>query len=185
MSGADSGAARIGSNRAALIAVIAVVFVVFCTLLISSLAVIHASIVTGDMENTIMVNDRVVAFRLSYLTSAPKRFDIVVFRFPDDESQLFVKRVIGLPGETVQVKDGKVYINGSDTPLRDDFINNGLADGDFGPYTVPEGHYFIMGDNRENSLDSRYWTNKYVAKGKILGKVIFRYYPGFKMLYGL
>lgn len=161
-----------------------VVFAVVFALLVNNFVIVNASVPTGSMEDNIMPDDRIVAFRLSYLTSEPQLYDIVVFRYPDDESKLFVKRVVGLPGDTVVIRDGKVYLNDSDTPLRDDFIK-GVPYGNFGPYQVPEGHYFMMGDNREYSKDSRYWDNKYVAKNKILGKVIFKYYPGFKMLYDL
>ena len=105
----------------------------------------------------------------------------MVFKYPDDESQLFVKRVIGLPGETVEIKDGKVYINGSETPLDDSFTPE-TPTGDYGPYVVPDGSYFMLGDNRNHSGDSRFWKQPYVEKEKIVGKAIFRYFPGVKIL---
>jgi signal peptidase I len=132
------------------------------------------------MENTIMTNDRVVAFRLFYLFSKPKRFDIVVFPAPDEPETLFVKRVIGLPGETVNIINGKVYIDGSSEPL-DDSFTIGDDRSNFGPYDIPDDNYFMMGDNRELSKDSRYWENAGVREDTILGKVIFRYYRGFKV----
>lgn len=149
--------------------------------LINSFVIVNATVPTGSMENTIMPGDRIIALRLTYYVSSPERGDIVVFRYPDDESVLYVKRVIGLPGETVEVKDGEVYINNSDTPLDDSFVKEQPV-GDFGPYEVPEGCYFMMGDNRNNSQDSRYWVNKYVEEDKILGKVYFKYYKGFEFL---
>ena len=85
-------------------------------------------------------------------------------------------RIIGLPGETVEVKDGKVYIDGSEKPLDDSFCNE-VPIGDFGPYEVPKNCYFMMGDNRNNSLDSRYWKNHFVEKDAILAKAVFRYWP--------
>ena len=94
----------------------------------------------------------------------------------DNEKVYYVKRVIGLPGETVEVKDGKVYINGSDTPLDEPYLPEPM-EGSYGPYEVPEGCYFMMGDNRNNSLDARFWDNKFVAKNKIVAKVLFCYYP--------
>ena len=101
---------------------------------------------------------------------------IVIFRYPDDESQLFIKRIIGLPGETVEIIDGKIYIDGSSQPLQD--VNTKETPlGSFGPFKVPENCYFVMGDNRNNSLDSRYWKNTYVRRDEILGKAIFRYWP--------
>ena len=111
----------------------------------------------------------------------PERFDIVIFKYPDDESQRFIKRVIGLPGETVEIREGKVYINGSDTPLDDSFTPETPV-GNFGPYTIPEGCYFMLGDNRNNSRDSRMWDNPYVKKEKILGKAVLRYFPGIEVL---
>lgn len=154
---------------------------VVIAVLINSLVIVNATVPTGSMENTIMPGDRIIALRLTYYVSSPERGDIVVFRYPDDESVLYVKRVIGLPGETVEVKDGEVYINNSDTPLDDSFVKEQPV-GDFGPYEVPEGCYFMMGDNRNNSQDSRYWVNKYVEEDKILGKVYFKYYKGFEFL---
>ena len=88
-----------------------------------------------------------------------------------------IKRVIGLPGETVTIKDGKVYINDSEEPLDDSFCpETPLSDGD-GVYQVPEDSYFMMGDNRNLSRDSRFWINKYVSRDKILGKAVLRYWP--------
>ena len=95
--------------------------------------------------------------------SDPQRFDIIIFRYPDDERQLFIKRIIGLPGETVEIRDGKIYLNGSDEPLEDVQTKETMV-GSFGPYTVPENSYFVMGDNRNDSKDSRYWTNTFVTK---------------------
>jgi signal peptidase I len=140
--------------------------------LINRFIIIKVSSPTGSMENTIMIDDKVVTFRLSYLFHGPKRQDIVVFKYPDDETQIFIKRVIGLPGETIEGKDGVVYING--TPLDENYCN-GKPRGDFGPYTIPEGSYFMMGDNRNISHDARYWDNKFVYKEKILGRAIFKY----------
>lgn len=151
--------------------------------LVNSVLVVNATVPTGSMENTIMPKDRIIAFRLAYLNSEPERGDVVVFKYPDDPEQklLYVKRVIGLPGDVVEMIDGKVYLNGELTPLEEPYIKE-TAFGDYGPYEVPEGEYFMMGDNRNNSLDSRSWKYKFVKKGKILGKVLFRYYKGFKWI---
>lgn len=135
---------------------------------------------TGSMLNTIQEGDRIIASRLAYINADPQRYDIIIFKYPDDETQFFVKRIIGLPGETIEVKDGIVYItdkNGNTSTARTDFITNCVPTGNFGPYTVPLGSYFVMGDNRNDSWDSRYWDNKTVKKEKIIGKVKFRYFP--------
>ena len=159
--------------------IIIAVFVI--AFLLGHFVYINARVPSGSMEETIMTGDRVFGNRLAYLFDDPERFDIVVFKYPDDESQLFVKRVIGLPGETVEIKDGKVYINGSETPLDDSFTPE-TPTGDYGPYVVPEGSYFMLGDNRNHSGDSRFWKQPYVEKEKIVGKAIFRYFPGVKIL---
>ena len=143
---------------------------------------IFANIVipTGSMLNTIQEGDRIIASRLAYINDEPQRYDIIIFKYPDDETQLFAKRIIALPGETIEIKNGIVYItdrNGNESTARTDFITNCIPTGNFGPYTVPLGSYFVMGDNRNDSWDSRYWDNKTVKKEKIIGKVKFRYFP--------
>ena len=98
-----------------------IIFVVIFVLAVNNFLIINAKIPSESMENTIMTGDRIFGNRLAYVLGDPERYDIVIFRYPDDESQLFIKRVIGLPGETVEIIDGKVYIDGSDTPLDDSF----------------------------------------------------------------
>ena len=95
---------------------------------------------------------------------------------------MFIKRIIGLPGEKVQIINGKVYINDSETPLDDSFVAE-VPRGNFGPYEVPEDSYFVMGDNRNHSRDSRYWkTSNFVTYDEIVGKAVVRYYPSIKLL---
>lgn len=156
--------------------VLVVVVAFVAATLLQTFVVVNATVPTGSMLNSIQEGDRVMASRLSYISSNPERGDIAIFRFPDDESKLYVKRVIGLPGDTVLVRDGKVYINGADQPLAEPYVTESST-GDYGPYQVPADHYFMMGDNRDNSQDSRFWQNTYVEKEKILGKVVFRYFP--------
>ena len=148
--------------------------------LINSFILVNAQIPSGSMKDTIMPGDRVFGNRLAYVFGEPERFDIIIFKYPDDESQLFIKRIIGLPGETVEIHDGNIYINGSDEPLDDVETREPMA-GSFGPYTVPENCYFVMGDNRNNSRDSRYWEHTFVSEDEILGKAVFRYWPLKKM----
>ena len=121
-----------------------IIIVVAIVLVINNVVLINAKIPSPSMEKTIMTGDRIFGFRLAYginldlfgheiskKVKDPERFDIVIFKYPDDESQLFIKRVIGLPGETVEIKDGKVYIDGSETALDDSFIPEKMQ-GSFG-----------------------------------------------------
>ncbi len=158
-----------------------ILIVVVVVLIVNNFLLINAKIPSESMENIIMTGDRIFGNRLAYMFSDPQRYDIVIFKYPDDETQLYIKRVIGLPGETVEIREGKVYIDGSDTPLDDSFTPETPL-GNYGPYTVPEGCYFMLGDNRNYSKDSRFWQNPYVEKDKILGKAVFKYFPGFKIL---
>lgn len=160
-----------------------IVFAVILALLINKFVIVNATVPTGSMETTIMPNDRIVALRLSYVFGEPQRGDIAVFKYPDDHSgeTLYVKRVVGLPGETLEIKEGHVYINGEINESVDEHIKETYI-GDYGPYTIPENCYFMMGDNRNNSLDSRFWENKFVEEDDILGKVIFKYFPGIEFL---
>ena len=130
----------------------------------------------ASMENTLHNGDNLIVDKLSYRFHDPERFDIIVFPFQFQDNTYYIKRIIGLPGETVTIRDGKVYINDSTEPLCDDFCPETPV-GDFGPYEVPEGCYFMLGDNRNVSKDSRYWLNPYVEKDKIIGKAFLRYWP--------
>lgn len=153
-----------------------IIVVVVAVLLINNFLLINARIPSESMENTIMVGDQIFGNRLAYRKEGPERYDIIIFRYPDDESQLFIKRVIGLPGETINIIDGKVYVEGQEAPLEDHFIPEAM-EGSFGPYTVPEDSYFVLGDNRNHSLDSRFWQNTFVTREEILGKAELRYFP--------
>lgn len=151
-------------------------------MLIKTFLVVNAVVVSGSMEETIMTGDRVMCNRLSYAVGEPKRFDIIAFDFTQGgEDSIYVKRIIGLPGETVEILDGRVYIDGGSQPLEDDFVN-GIPKGDHGPFLVPEDCVFVLGDNRNSSYDSKSWPDPYLPMDQILGKAIFRYYPSPKML---
>ncbi len=162
---------------------------------------------SGSMIPTLLIGDHILVSKLSYglqwptdcqlqwsfppvncYTSKtvvafgkPQRGDIVVFRFPEDEEKDFIQRIVGRPGDTVQLRNKVVLVNGR--PIDDKAftqrIDPGIIDGtinprdNFGPVTVPEESYFVMGDNRDQSLDSRFWG--YVREEKIRGKA-FRIY---------
>ena len=147
-------------------------------LLIKNFLIINADVPTGSMENTIMPRDRLIGNRLAFLKSTPERGDVVIFHYPDDEEELYVKRVIGLPGEEVRIEDGKIYIDGDETPLEEDYLKEEWTVAT-GPYLfeVPDDCYLVLGDNRNDSWDARYWDNKYVSIDKILGKGEVIYWP--------
>jgi len=166
------------------------IYVLLFFVFLNSFVIVHASVPTPSMEDTIRTNDRIVAFRLSYLFNEPERYDIVVFG-RQETGRLYVKRVLGLPGENLIILDGHVYINGSETPQRYDFVrgrltgNYGIRNQDTGmlePFVIPEGYYFVLGDNRSNSYDSRHLPDIYIARGRIVGRAVFRYFPGFANL---
>lgn len=204
-----------------------IIIAVIVALLLKTFVFANAVVPTGSMKNTIGEGDRIIASRLAYINSDPERYDIILFYFPDDESQIFVKRVIGLPGETVTIVDGSAFItdkDGNTYETDQSFITNGDPIGDYGPfyipekgetittdgvfcyaengmrvgysqfidkycdisasgeYTVAENLYFCTGDNRNESHDSRFWDNTYVAENKILGEAKFKYYPKFETL---
>lgn len=146
-------------------------------LFLNSYVIVNARVTSGSMEDTIMTHDRVLGLRFSYWFSDPQRGDIVIFRYPDDESKNYIKRIIGLPGDHIEIVEGTVYINGE--VLEEPYLRE-TPYGNFGPYEVPEDHYFVMGDNRNNSKDSRFWTNQFVSREEILGKAYWIYYPQLK-----
>lgn len=151
---------------------------ILVALVLKNFVIINATVPTGSMENTIMPGDDLFGFRLAYQFSEPKRGDIIIFKYPDDEEEKYVKRIIGLPGETVRISNAKVYIDDSETPLQEEYLKDEwtVATGPF-EFQVPEGCYFVMGDNRNDSWDARYWDNTYVAREKIIGKAEWVYFP--------
>jgi signal peptidase I len=137
----------------------------------------------GAMIPTLLVGDHVYVDNLIYRVGHnPERGDVIVFRFPEDETKDFIKRVIGLPGDTIQIRNKTVYVN--ETPLDDSVFaqhtDPPVHDGhtsprdNFGPVTVPDNAYFVLGDNRDHSLDSRFWG--YVSASKIRGKATVIYW---------
>ena len=137
----------------------------------------------GSMTPTLLVGDHVLVDKsISWNNEGLKRGQIIVFRFPEDETKLFIKRVIGLPGETIHIRNKTVYVNGTvlDERAYSQRIDPNVLDAqmnprdNFGPATVPEGSYFVLGDNRDQSLDSRFWG--YVQRTKVTGEPIFIYW---------
>lgn len=154
------------------VVIIAVAFVL--SLVIRTYVVDTRIVPTGSMLPTIQLQDRLIVDRIFYKQDTIKRGDIIVFEAPESahENLDLVKRAIGLPGEKVQIKNGKVYIN--DKALNEPYIKD-PADYEYGPVTVPAHSYFMLGDNRTASKDSHIWG--FLPSDKILGKVLVRYWP--------
>ncbi|MBI3948319.1 MAG: signal peptidase I [Armatimonadetes bacterium] len=124
------------------------------------------------MEPSLYTGERLLGNKLLYRLHPPQRGDIIVFRYPNDPTRIYVKRVIGLPGETVAIRGGEVHVNGR--RLREDYVVNG-AHGEYPSTRVPRNRLFVLGDNRDHSSDSRSWGT--VPWGHVEGKVWFRYWP--------
>jgi signal peptidase I len=127
---------------------------------------------SGSMIPTLVPGDRVLVSKFWYHFQPPKRGQIVVFKYPLDPKRDFIKRVIGLPGEVVSMEEGVVYIDGE--PLAEPYVKNHDSF-NMKPVKVPENAYFVMGDNRPNSQDSRFWG--FVPKENLIGPAFFRYWP--------
>ena len=152
-----------------------IVIAVAAALFINYVLIINSVVPSGSMENTVMTDSRIMGLRVLYWFGDPQTGDIIVFKYPDDPSENFIKRVIGTPGDVVEIIDGVTYVNGE--VLDEPYLKETPKPLDFGPYEVPEGHYFVMGDNRNNSNDARYWANTYVPREYVLGKALFCYWP--------
>ena len=127
-----------------------------------------------SMAPTLADQDRLIVNKLAYRIGDPRRGDIVMLYYPVNPEKSFVKRVIAEENDVVRIVDGRVYVN--DVPLRDDYVPPEFrSHDDFGPLVVQEGYYFVMGDHRNNSSDSRHWG--LVPKKYIIGRVQVRWWP--------
>jgi signal peptidase I len=179
------------------------IVIVMVVLLIRTFVAQAYNIPSGSMKPTLLVGDFILVNKLVYRFSEPQRGDIVVFKYPIDPNIDFIKRIIALPGEQVEVRNNQVFINGKPLPLievgrreengvRKVIYEEVLPEGikhkvqfyedfpfskrDFGPVVVPPNHYFVMGDNRDNSEDSRYWG--FLPRENIVGKAFVIYFSG-------
>lgn len=131
----------------------------------------------SSMENTLSHGDNLIVDKITYRFSDPKRYDIIVFPFRHEENVYYIKRIIGLPGETIQIQDGSIYINGeilSESYGREVMKSAGLAED---PITLGEGEYFVLGDNRNDSMDSRDPGVSTIHRDKIIGRAWVRIWP--------
>lgn len=163
--------------------------------LLTRFVIVNAVIPSGSMQNTVMKGDRIIANRLAYINDGPQRGDVIIFHYPVNEDELYIKRVIGLPNETVRIEDAQIFIDESETPLEETYLpEEWIVRNDGMTFEVPEGCYFVMGDNRNNSSDGRVWDLRALEKGiveteeeaqkyhyvkeeQIVGKAMFRYWP--------
>ncbi len=179
------------------------IVIVMVVLLIRAFVAQAYNIPSGSMKPTLLVGDFILVNKLVYRFSEPQRGDIVVFKYPIDPNIDFIKRIVALPGEEVEVRNNQVFINGKPLPLIE--VGRGEENGvrkviyeeilpegikhkvqfyedfpfskrDFGPVVVPPNHYFVMGDNRDNSEDSRYWG--FLPRENIVGKAFVIYFSG-------
>lgn len=166
----------VSALRSAIEWVAVVVGAVVVALVVRTFLLQAFSIPSGSMETTLEINDRLLVNKLSYQFGDVERGDIVVFLKPDTLSSPYddlIKRVVGLPGDTVEGRDNQVFINGE--ALVEPYLDAGVVIRDFAPTEVPEDHVFVMGDNRSNSSDSRVFGP--INIDRIEGEAFLRYWP--------
>jgi signal peptidase I len=149
---------------------IAIVLAAFIITFIAQSFVVEGSSMEPNLHN----RERLLVNKLVYRFKEPQRGDVVVFRYPANPRRKFIKRVIGVPGDMVEVRDGHVILNGE--VLEEDYTMD-LTFGTFGPEVVPAGHYFVLGDNRNNSDDSRFPDVGFVPRRNIVGKAFVAWWP--------
>lgn len=146
--------------------------IVFLTVfLLSRTVFLFATIPTASMVPTLQNPCWVLSLRTAYWFDSPEQGDIVLFQRDNGEEVVYAKRVIGMPGDTIEICGGVTYINGN--VYEEDYLAETPEALNFGPYVVPDDHYFMMGDNRNNSQDSRYWEEHFVSEDNVLSKVVF------------
>ena len=171
----------------------AIIMAILIAFFIRTFVIQAYKIPSGSMKPTLQIGDHILVTKFNYgvklplirstviPVGAPRRGDIVVFIYPEDRSKDFIKRLIGLPGDTIEVRDKKILVNG--LPWSDAYgvnVDNMVIPGsvqprdNFGPVTVPEGTLFVMGDNRDESYDSRFWG--FVPMKEVLGKALIIYW---------
>ena len=149
-----------------------IVVAISIALAVNKFVLYKVYIPSGSMIPTLNVGDQLFVTKI-YNTNKIKRGDIVVFKSEELNDQL-IKRVIGLPGDEIEIKDGVVYVNG--TALQEDYVKNEDKNSN-GKFEVPEGKFFFLGDNRPVSLDSSRWSNPYIDAKDIEAKALIRVYP--------
>ena len=159
-----------------------ILLAVILALIIRAFLVQAFKIPTGSMRPTLIENDRVLVNKILYRYKEPERGDIIVFKYPVDGKRDFIKRLVGLPGETLEIRQGKVYINGEALPenlLIQKFYYYNREDWDYGKENqkikIPQDSFFVLGDNSAQSSDSRNWG--FVPRKNLIGKAFLIYWP--------
>ena len=159
----------------------AIIIALVLALVIRTFIVQAFKIPSGSMLPSLQIGDHILVSKFIFHFTSPKRGDVIVFKYPKDEGRDFIKRVIGLPGEKIEIKGKTVLVN--DRPLEEPYavhMDPALQDESFsprdfyGPIIIPPGKYFMMGDNRDHSMDSRFWG--FLDRGKIKGKAFLIYW---------
>lgn len=162
--------------------ILVVCIALIIAIVVNNFVIINATVPTNSMANTINKNDKLFGYRLAYLFFEPQRGDVVIFEhkcYKDSEKEALVKRVVGIENDTIQIIDGVLYRNGK--VIEENFLTEPM-EGNYGPYVVPAGCYFLLGDNRNISDDARYWDYPYVKKEDIIAKAVFKYSPSFESI---
>lgn len=150
---------------------------VLAVVLLRTKVILVANVPTGSMLETIQLKDKVLGNRLAYKTTEPQRGEIIMFHAPDD-GELYIKRLIGLPGEKVTIDNAQIYIDDSSEPLKENYLPEKWVDeNDDFVFEVPEDSYLFLGDNRNESLDARDWENTYVSREDIVAKAELIFFP--------
>jgi signal peptidase I len=129
-----------------------------------------------SMEPTLLPHDRVLVNKFIYRVREPQRGDVIVLHYPRDPSRNYIKRIVALPGDRVEIRNGHLYINNNS--VQEVYIN-GQPSGDYGPEAVPDGSYFVLGDNRNNSEDSRAFG--FLKRSQVVGRAVLIYWPPQRM----
>jgi len=173
-----------------------IIIAILIALFIRAFIVQAFKIPSGSMEPTLLIGDHLLVNKFAYgiklplidkkvlVFNEPEREDIIVFIFPQDKTKDFIKRVVGVPGDTIEIRKKKIYINGKlwqdeHGVYRDSEVTSLVPRDNFGPVVVPPGHVMVMGDNRDRSYDSRFWG--FVPIDQIKGKALILYWSWDKL----
>lgn len=150
---------------------------ILCTIcvVVFQFILMNGFIPSESMDPTLKVGDGIIVNRFSYLNDGPERGDIVVFTSEEYNNEYLIKRVIGLPGDTIEIKDGGCYVNGCRLVESYAVGVTEVSPNGREHFVVPEGEYFLLGDNREGSADSRWWADPYIEADAIVGEAVFQY----------